>query len=781
MFKENQFELFVQFEALPDEDKSSFLDKLTLQNPDKAQQLLLLSQDSHNFTEHFLENITDYSETISSPNLKLGDTFGVYTLVKPLGVGGMGHVYLAKRHDGLIEQEVAIKFLHPALYQLNSTQTLLNEAQALANLNHTNIATILDVVKTDDGLVYMVMEYINGCTLIHYLAQNKLSFKEKLTLFAVIADAVQEAHSQRIVHADIKPSNILITQSGKPKLIDFGIMQFVGVSEEKPNAFINQYLCAMTVNYAAPEQLQGQQASIQSDVYALGGLLYFILSGKTPFEEVGGSLVQKIAAISTNNFPTCVIPDKIKFRKDIDWILQTCLAKQSEQRFRSIGALNLEINNYLNYLPLSKNKSSIYKFAKSWQRHKMAYLLSMLFVIILATFTLKTWNDNVQLQKSYKEISKSFSNQKTTLQEVKQNKLDIILPSPDAIPIELYIELALQKSEIEFIIDVNRSAAKKTFEDLKKVLKKKNYNNKVQLLRIELAELSRNVLENSTDIIKIENVFKSLYEEDDLSQEIIIDILYSYTGEWMSDEAQLLRHKMVERVKLPLDEKAISVAHRVKFYITFSSYLMYSKFSPTPDKAMLYSKKAFDLAVNKPQEIPVDLFLLVLHKHVMAYKNISGYTLEYFEVLKQVNQHLNGININKDVDMLKEILSNLELANFFQSIKNFTVMPNSNNTSDFVSNAYFYEFIGDFYTAKKYLLLNEAYNLKNDGDSSNFSMIDQTGITEINLKLGLVNSSFNLITTKLKPFYYKFFSEDWIATDMQKFCIAASYHLEGEI
>ena len=323
MFKENPFELFLQYDDLPDKEKSEFINKLKTQDPDKAKKLLLLSQDSQNFTEHFLENIIDYSESISSPNIHIGKNFGVYTIVKLLGVGGMGHVYLAERHDGLIEQEVAIKFLHPALYQLNSTQTLLNEAQALANLNHPNIATILDVVKIDDGLIYMVMEYIKGYSLNHYLAQNKLSFKDKLKLFEVIADAVHEAHSKLIVHADIKPSNILITQSGKPKLIDFGIMQFVGMRDAESNVFINQYLCAMSINYSAPEQLQGQRPTIQTDVYALGGLLYFILSGKTPFEESSRGLAEKVETISENEIPTCPINHKIKFRNDIYWILQT--------------------------------------------------------------------------------------------------------------------------------------------------------------------------------------------------------------------------------------------------------------------------------------------------------------------------------------------------------------------------------------------------------------------------------------------------------------------------
>ena len=216
MFTEDLFELFSEYESLPETQKPAFLAELKAQYPDKAEQLKLLTQDSNDFTEHFLENISSYSENMAIPSISEGDNFGVYTIVKPIGSGGMGQVYLAKRNDGLIEQQVAIKFLHPALYQLNSTQTLLNEAQALASLNHPNIATVLDVVKMPDGIIYMVMEYIEGCTLTEYLAKNELSVKEKLNLFLTIADAVQEAHSQRIIHADIKASNILINHKNQP-------------------------------------------------------------------------------------------------------------------------------------------------------------------------------------------------------------------------------------------------------------------------------------------------------------------------------------------------------------------------------------------------------------------------------------------------------------------------------------------------------------------------------------------------------------------------------------
>jgi serine/threonine protein kinase len=779
MFKQDLFELFNQYESLPDEKKQIFINELSQQSPDKAQQLLLLSQDSQNFTEHFLENLTDYSETMSSPNLKTGDIFGVYTLVKPLGVGGMGHVYLAERNDGLIEQQVAIKFLHPALYQLNSTQILLNEAQALANLNHPNIATILNVVKMDCGLIYIVMEYIQGCTLTDYLTNNTLTLNDKLRLFELIADAVQEAHSKRIVHADIKPSNILITEEGKPKLIDFGIMEFIGVQTGESKAFINQYLCAMTVNYAAPEQLQGQQASIQSDVYALGGLLYFILSGKTPFEEIGGTLAEKIKTISEDTIPPCSINHKVKFKSDLDWILQTALAKQPAQRFRSVGALTVEVSNYVNNLPLSGQSSSIYKFIKSWQRHKIAYALSVMLFTLVSLFATKTWYDNIHIQQSYEELTSSYLNQYTSLQEV-NNKTDVIkLPSPDAVPIELYIKLAFQKYEQESIIEESQTEALATIKRLKKVLVKKGFTDKKWLKLVEFREDCINIFDDDNTARKCKNLIQTL-----LTPEEKIDMLYLLANEL---DIKILKKEfstILKQVDKSLATNSILPLSQIKYNLVKAAY--YSSFHSVSNiNPAHFSNLAFSIAHKNADLVPSHLYLDTLFTHIRALENNTGYTMEYLDFLNHAKTYMSHIQFSDKNRIAVSVLAAIKRMELFQHINSYRPISreqslNPNSDDELLNEIYYLQTNGDFDKATETLKLLRKHASDFYGSSYSSLIGEDTLITEQNLKKGNVKESSDVIKNRLLPYYNKNYSDDWTASQLLRFCIPLSYHLAAE-
>ncbi len=670
MFTEDLFELFSEYESLPETQKPAFLAELKAQYPDKAEQLKLLTQDSNDFTEHFLENISSYSENMAIPSISEGDNFGVYTIVKPIGSGGMGQVYLAKRNDGLIEQQVAIKFLHPALYQLNSTQTLLNEAQALASLNHPNIATVLDVVKMPDGIIYMVMEYIEGCTLTEYLAKNNLSVKEKLNLFLTIADAVQEAHSQRIIHADIKASNILINHKNHPQLIDFGIMQFVGSKEEKSNTFINQYLCAMTVNYAAPEQLQGQPASIHSDVYALGGLLYFILSGQTPFEEVGGTLPDKIKAITEQEIPPCKISQKLKFRQDINWVLSTCLAKQPEQRFRSVEALYLELSYYQNNQPLSTKNSLFYKLVKSWQRHKVTYVLSLSVVILIITFTSKVWYDNIKIKQSYQELTRSYINQYTTLQEI-TNQSDVIeLPSSESIPLNLYIKLAFQKYDLE----VGSSAVNglQTMNQLKLLLLENKFSDDKTLHLVEYrAFLVKNKVINSDEMIKaFRRSFNDILVRNDLTPEERINIIFVTMNLGKLHYVKIKLKKELEQLDKTLIVEALSPSESIKYNLIKAFYFsdIATNISINPTN---FSQKALAIAEKHSDEIPSELYLVTLYLNVKTIEKYQGFSIDYFKMVQKSHIYLSKVNFSVDNNGVMNLYSRINQTLLFDQFKSF--------------------------------------------------------------------------------------------------------------
>jgi len=201
-----------------------------------------------------------------------GEQLGVYSLVKKLGQGGMGVVYLGKRNDEQLEQQVAIKLLFPSVTLLFKQQALFKEAQHLANLSHPNIAKVFTVDVSENGIPYMVMEYIEGEPLDKYCDKHKLSLNERLTIFIQVCNAVNEAHNNLIVHADLKPSNILIDKLGAPKVLDFGIAQPINLMASEHAASR-----AGSLAFASPEQLAGKPLSISSDIYSLGKILECII------------------------------------------------------------------------------------------------------------------------------------------------------------------------------------------------------------------------------------------------------------------------------------------------------------------------------------------------------------------------------------------------------------------------------------------------------------------------------------------------------------------------
>lgn len=212
----------------------------------------------------------------------VGKQVGVYQLKSMIGHGGMGAVYLGERNDGQLEQKVAIKFVFPALAAIAGNGFLQKEAQHLADLEHPNITKILTVGRTDDDLPYMVMEYIDGKSIDKYCEQQNLTLTQRLSLFKKVCSAVQIAHQNMVIHADIKPSNILVDQQGEPKLMDFGIAQNISTAADK-NESIDQhtqnYLKALSRDYASPEQKEGKALTFACDVYALAKNLDHLLCG----------------------------------------------------------------------------------------------------------------------------------------------------------------------------------------------------------------------------------------------------------------------------------------------------------------------------------------------------------------------------------------------------------------------------------------------------------------------------------------------------------------------
>ncbi|MEM7581954.1 MAG: serine/threonine-protein kinase [Acidobacteriota bacterium] len=329
-----------------------------------------------------------------------GTTFGPYRILRLLGRGGMGVVYLAERADGSYRQQVAIKTLRRSA----SSQALLRfrrERQMLANLRHPQIARLLDGGVTTAGQPYLVVEYIEGIPIDRYCEVHQLSSEARIALLRQVCDAVDAAHRQLIVHRDIKPSNILVTDDGEVKLLDFGIAKLLEDSE--PDTALLTEQTPMTLQYASPEQFRGELVSTASDVYQLGLLAFELLAGDRPYSLSGASLagVQEYILGSDPQLPSAVLKQReqdidrtlfpissSELRGDLDIIVMKALRKEPEQRYSSVADLERDLQNYLEDLPVNARPATrTYRLHKLLRRHRIPAAIAAVLALAVSGLT----------------------------------------------------------------------------------------------------------------------------------------------------------------------------------------------------------------------------------------------------------------------------------------------------------------------------------------------------------------------------------------------------------
>ena len=223
------------------------------------------------------EVIFDHEELIPA-----GEKIGVYRIIREIGRGGMGAVFLAERADEQFKKYVAIKILKRGMDSYVLLRYFRGERQILASFDHPNIARVFDGGNTKSGLPYFVMEYVEGKEIDQYCDEQNLSITQRLDLFQQVCAAVSYAHRHSVIHRDIKPSNIFVTKDGVPKLLDFGIAKILQTEGEVEATATGVHM--MTLEYASPEQAQGLSVTTLSDVYSLGVVLYELLTGYFPYE-----------------------------------------------------------------------------------------------------------------------------------------------------------------------------------------------------------------------------------------------------------------------------------------------------------------------------------------------------------------------------------------------------------------------------------------------------------------------------------------------------------------
>ena len=379
---------------------------------------------------NFLEETLFDGEAQEDASL-IGTQVGCYRIVERLGRGGMGAVYLAERSDDEYKKDVAIKFIKHSLPLDVVQKQFRTERQILANLDHQNIARLIDGGRTDHG-PYLVMEYVDGEAIDIYAASLRLSTIERLQLFLKVCEAVEYAHRKQVIHRDIKPGNILVNSEGEPKLLDFGIAKLVGRAPS-PSKDPTMTWRVMTPEYASPEQILGEPITTSSDIYSLGAVLYKLLTGRSPYRLRGRDVSQlkELICTRTPERPSTIISDKRDslssadssetitansvakdngrallrrtLRGDLDNITLMALRKEPERRYTSVSQFAEDIRRYLNGLPILARKDAptylLAKFLKRRRRFLLALacvgLLGLFIGIAVAQFSLRKKSGSV--------------------------------------------------------------------------------------------------------------------------------------------------------------------------------------------------------------------------------------------------------------------------------------------------------------------------------------------------------------------------------------------------
>ena len=323
-------------------------------------------------------------ETVALPE----DLVGPYRLIREIGRGGMGAVWLAERADGSLKRHVALKLPRLA-WGAGLAERMARERDIGAMLQHANIARLYDAGVDASGRPYLALEYIDGQPLDAWCEAKALGVSGRLRLFLQVAGAVAHAHARLVVHRDLKPSNVLVTADGQAHLLDFGIAKLLHESAPDDSGLTQEQGRVLTPRYASPEQIEGETITVASDVYSLGVLLFELLTGRLPFHASSPAALE--AAVLEGEPPpaSSQVQDKATVRAvrgDVDAILGKALKRVPALRYASVDALVQDIERHLNGEPvLARPDSAWYRLRKAALRHRVGFaaataVLAALFV-----------------------------------------------------------------------------------------------------------------------------------------------------------------------------------------------------------------------------------------------------------------------------------------------------------------------------------------------------------------------------------------------------------------
>ncbi len=384
------------------DERAAWLASLENDDPEFAAELRGLL-DEHAAVER--EQFLDLGPERPSPSTLAGQVVGAYTLVEPIGQGGMGSVWLARRSDGRFEGLVAVKLLNVSLIGRAGEERFRREGSILARLTHPNIARLTDAGVSGAGQPYIVLEYVDGERIDQYCDARRLAVQQRLRLFLDVCAAVARAHANLVVHRDIKPSNVLVAKDGQVKLLDFGIAKLIEeeTGSGEASALTREGGRAMTPEFAAPEQLTGGAVTTATDVHALGTLLYLMLAGQHPAgaARTSPALLLKAIVDTDPKRPSDAATDsdastrsatreglRRQLRGDLDTIAAKALKKDPAERYASVEALAADVRRYLGHEPIAARPDTLgYRTAKFVRRHRVGVAAAALAAAALVAGT----------------------------------------------------------------------------------------------------------------------------------------------------------------------------------------------------------------------------------------------------------------------------------------------------------------------------------------------------------------------------------------------------------
>ncbi len=408
-----QRQLFEHALDLPESERHDFLERECADDPALRDSVLQLLAEDTDSVDGLAERILPMGRSLlNEPMHQVGQRIGAFQLLQEIGSGGMGTVFLAERVDGEFRQKLAIKLIrgfptHDAMDRFKRERALLSQ------LAHPHIARLLDGGSTAAGQPWLAMEFIDGVSLGTWLAQQRPDLERRLSVFRKICAAVQHAHQHLVIHRDIKPGNILVRDHDDPVLLDFGIGKLL---DESGDARATTAMQAMTPAYASPEQLAGRPASIASDIFALGLLLYELLAGR-PLRDSAGhvegrSIDSKQAPTRPSEAAKRAEHDWLRLaggriRGDLDWITLKAMRSEPERRYSSAAALADDVARFESGRVVEAAPERLSYVAGKWlRRHPFASFASLLSLLLLAGFS---WQLKLQRDRAVQAEQKAIA------------------------------------------------------------------------------------------------------------------------------------------------------------------------------------------------------------------------------------------------------------------------------------------------------------------------------------------------------------------------------------